>query len=75
MSETILSMQINDTHHPNVPKFCSLMNLTSESKNVNLLVVFFSYFDQINSKTAFKNNISTLCASGYGYLQLVFERC
>ena len=24
------------THHPNVPKFCSLMNMTSKSKNVKL---------------------------------------
>ena len=34
--------------HPNVPKFCSLMNMTSKSKNIkllNLLVVFLSYFD------------------------------
>ena len=34
--ETVLSMLINlyYTHHPNVPKFCSLMNMTSKSKNV-----------------------------------------
>ena len=24
------------THHPNVPKFCSFMNMTSKSKNVRL---------------------------------------
>ena len=24
------------THHPSVPKFCSLMNTTSKSKNANL---------------------------------------
>ena len=24
------------THHPNVPKFCSLMNMTSKSKNIKL---------------------------------------
>ena len=24
------------THHPNVPKFCSLMNMTSKSKTVKL---------------------------------------
>ena len=24
------------SHHPNVPRFCSLMNMTSKSKNVNL---------------------------------------
>ena len=24
------------THHPNVPKFCILMNMTSKSKNVKL---------------------------------------
>ena len=24
------------THHPNVPKFCSLTNMTSKSKNVKL---------------------------------------
>ena len=24
------------THHPNEPKFCSLMNMTSKSKNVKL---------------------------------------
>ena len=37
------------THHPNVPKFGSLMKMTSISKNVlsllNLLVVFLTYFD------------------------------
>ena len=32
--------------HPNVPKFCSLMNMTSKYKNVKLAkVVFLSYFD------------------------------
>ena len=24
------------THHPNVPKFCSLMNMTSKYKNIKL---------------------------------------
>ena len=32
------------THHPNVPKFCSLMNMTSKSKNIKL-AKFISYFD------------------------------
>ena len=31
--ETILSMLINIIH---VPKFCSLMNMTSKSKNIKL---------------------------------------
>ena len=37
------------THHPNVPKFCSLMNMTSKSKKslslLNLLVASLRYFD------------------------------
>ena len=37
------------THHPNVPRFCSLMNTTSPSENVKL--VRFSYFDETNIKT------------------------
>ena len=51
--ETVPSMLIN-THHPNVPKFCSLMNMTSESKNVKLakfISVFLSYFDKANNET------------------------
>ena len=48
--ETVLSMLINIIHViPACPNFCSLMNMTSKSKNVKLarfiLVVFLSYFD------------------------------
>ena len=28
----------NFIHHPNVPKFCSLMNMTSKSKNAKLAI-------------------------------------
>ena len=34
--ETVLSIDKYYTHHPKVPKFCSLMNMTSKSKNVKL---------------------------------------
>ena len=34
--ETVPSMLINSIHHPNVPKFCSLMTMTSKSKNIKL---------------------------------------
>ena len=35
-SETVLSVDKYYTHHPNLSKFCSLMNMTSKSKNVKL---------------------------------------
>ena len=36
------------THRPNVPKFCSFMNMTPKSKTVKLakfISLFLSYFD------------------------------
>ena len=62
--ETVLSMLINIIHtkyvdkyytyHPNVPKFCSLINMTSKSKNINLAKFISCILWLFNSETQLK---------------------
>ena len=44
------------THHPNVPKFCSLMNMTSKSKNVKLAKFISCIFESFLIKPIAKHN-------------------
>ena len=44
------------THHPNMPKFCSFMNMTSKSKNVKLAKFISCIFGDILIKPIAKYN-------------------
>ena len=61
-----------NTRHPNVSKYCSIMNMTAKSKNMlsllDLLVVFFGYFDQTNSKHSDQKKIFLFCALCFSHL-------
>ena len=53
------------THHPNVPKFCSLMNMTSKSKNVKLpkfISCIFELFRLSQQRNTTKKEILHICA-------------
>ncbi len=53
------------THHPNVPKFCSLMNMTSKSKNVKLakfISCIFELFWLSQQRNTTKKEILNFCA-------------